>query len=114
MSTRAGVGITMPDGTVRAFYVHADGYPKGGTGEFLAAEYTNREQVEKLVFMENNTPVDMGDKSTFPEQARDYFGAEYAYLFEDGRWLVCEIHIRSISEWRELTEVLKEPESSEL
>ena len=55
----------------------------------------------------------MGDKESFPDQARDYFGAEYAYLFEDGRWLVCEIHISSHSEWRELTEVLKEPELSE-
>lgn len=54
-----------------------------------------------------------GDKESFPDQARDYFGAEYAYLFEDGRWLVCEIHISSHSEWRELTEVLKEPELSE-
>ena len=113
MSTRAGVGITMPDGTVRAFYVHADGYPKGGTGEFLVADYVNREQVERLIFMEDNNPVDMGDKESFPELARDYFGAEYAYLFEDGRWLVCEIHISSISEWRELTEVLKEPDLSE-
>ena len=110
MSTRAGVGITMPDGTVRAFYVHSDGYPKGGTGEFLVADYVNREQVERLIFMEDNNPVDMGDKESFPELARDYFGAEYAYLFEDGRWLVCEIHISSISEWCELTEVLKEAE----
>jgi len=58
--------------------------------------------------MEDNNPVDMGDKESFPELARNYFGAEYAYLFEAGRWLVCEIHISSISEWRELTEVLKE------
>ena len=108
MSTRAGVGITMPDGTVRAFHVQCDGYPKGGTGEFLAEGYTNQEQVEKLIFMENNNSVDMGDKESFPELADEYFGAEYAYLFEDGRWLVCEIHSRSISEWRELTEVLKE------
>ena len=108
MSTRAGIGIAMPDGTVRAIHHHCDGYPKGGTGEFLVAEYTRLEDVERYIFQENEPPVDMGDKSTFPEQARDYFGAEYAYLFEDGRWLVCEIHTRSISEWRELTEVLKE------
>lgn len=113
MSTRAGIGITKYDGTVWAIYQHSDGYPKGGIGEFLVADYANREQAEKLIFMEDNNPVDMGDKESFPEQARNYFGAEYAYLFEDGRWLVCEIHISSISEWRELTEVLKEPELPE-
>ena len=111
MSTRAGIGITKYDGTVWAIYQHSDGYPKGGIGEALA-EFTRREDVERYIF-QDNTPADMGDKESFPDQARDYFGAEYAYLFEDGRWLVCEIHISSHSEWRELTEVLKEPELSE-
>ena len=83
----------------------------GGIGEALA-EFTRREDVERYIF-QDNAPADMGDKESFPDQARDYFGAEYAYLFEDGRWLVCEIHISSHSEWRELTEVLKEPELSE-
>ena len=109
MSTRAGIGITKHDGTVWAIYQRSDGYPKDGIGEALAAEFTRREDVERYIF-QDNAPADMGDKESFPDQARDYFGAEYAYLFEDGRWLVCEIHISSISEWRELTEVLKEAE----
>jgi len=108
MSTRAGIGIKIHDGRVLAIYQHCDGYPKGGIGEALVAEFTRREDVGRLILEGIERPVDMGDKSTFPEQASDYFGADYAYLFEDGRWLVCEIHISSHSEWRELTEVLKE------
>ena len=112
MSTRAGIGMTMPDGTVRAIHVHCDGYPKGGTGEFLAEDCSDREQVERLIFQGDERPVDMGDKETFPEQANEYFGAEYAYLFEDGRWLACELHIGTTPwEWKELTDVLGQTDS---
>ena len=106
--TRAGIGMMMPDGTIWAVNVRGDGYIVGGTGEFLAEECTAREKVEALIFQGEEAPIKVENKESFPDYAYNYFGGEYAYLFENGRWLVCEIHINSHSEWRELTEVLKD------
>jgi len=50
MSTTAGIGLTMPDGTIKAIYLHWDGYiANGGAGKTLAEHYTDRKKVEKLV-----------------------------------------------------------------
>lgn len=57
------------------------------------------------------------NKEAFPEQAKGLW-AEYAYLFEDGRWLVCDLHLNAKPwKWKELTEVLaqeteKQPEKN--
>ena len=45
MSTTAGIGLTMPDGTIRAVYLHWG----DGAGETLAKHYTEHGKVEKLV-----------------------------------------------------------------
>ena len=46
------------------------------------------------------------NKESFPEQAKGLW-AEYAYLFEDGRWLVCDLHINAKPrKWKMLTDVL--------
>ena len=45
-------------------------------------------------------------REAFPEQAIDLW-AEYAYLFEKGRWLVCDLHLNAKPwKWKELTDVL--------
>ncbi len=49
MSTSAGIGMTMPDGTIKAVYLHGSGYIVAGAGETLAEHYTEREKVEKLI-----------------------------------------------------------------
>ena len=50
MSTRSGVGLLMPDGTIKAIYVHWDGYITDiGAGETLSAHYKDRTKVEKLI-----------------------------------------------------------------
>ena len=36
MSTNAAIGLTMPDGTIKAVYLHWDGYiTDGGAGETI-------------------------------------------------------------------------------
>ena len=45
MSTTAGIGLTMPDGTIRAVYLHWG----DGAGETLAKHYTEHGKVEQLV-----------------------------------------------------------------
>ncbi len=50
MSTNAAIGMTMPDGTIKAVYLHWDGYiANGGAGETLAAHYKDRAKVEELI-----------------------------------------------------------------
>ena len=49
MSTRAGIGMLMPDWTIHAVYLHHDGYLFGGAGEILAQHYTTPERVESLL-----------------------------------------------------------------
>ena len=50
MSTNAAIGLAMPDGTIKAVYLHWDGYiTDGGAGETLSAHYKDRTKVEKLI-----------------------------------------------------------------
>ena len=50
--------------------------------------------------------VKVMNKELFPEQAKGLW-AEYAYLFEDGRWLVCDLHLNAKPwKWKELKDVL--------
>ena len=47
------------------------------------------------------------DKESFPEQARCRLYAAYAYLFENGRWLVCDLNFDARPwEWKVLSDVL--------
>jgi len=71
MATSAGIGMTMPDGTVKANYVHWDGYP-AGAGAILAGWYNTPEMVEKLLAL--------GDLSTLgrildPDPAKPHRGS---------------------------------------
>lgn len=147
MSTNAAIGLTMPDGTIKAVHLHWDGYIAHGAGETLAEHYTDRKKVEKLILLgflsslgaevdpnpnlrhtwsnpqpdvtvayhrDRNDPlvpaIKVMDKESFPEQAKGLW-AEYAYLFEDGRWLVCDLHLEARPwKWRELKDVLARKE----
>ena len=54
MSTNAAIGMTMPDGTIKAVYLHWDGYIKdGGAGETLA----DGSEDTGWVYIMNNLPV---------------------------------------------------------
>ena len=57
MSTRAAIGMLMPDWTIKAIYLHQDGCPfESGAGGVLAQHYTTTERVEML--------LDLGDLSS--------------------------------------------------
>ena len=50
MSTRAAIGMLMPDWTIKAIYLHQDGCPfESGAGGVLAQHYTTTERVEMLL-----------------------------------------------------------------
>ena len=47
MSTRAAIGIAQADGTIKAIYLHNDGYP-GFAGAILAGWYNSAEKAARL------------------------------------------------------------------
>ena len=144
MSTNAGIGLLMPDGTIKAVYLHWDGYIREGAGETLAEHYTDRAKVEKLIALgflsslgaevesdptsphswespqrnvtvayhrDRNEPlraaIKVKDKESFPEVAKSSLCAQFVYLFEDGHWLVCDLHSSMRHwKWEVLTDVL--------
>jgi len=48
MSTSAGIGMVMPDGSVKAIHLHWDGYP-GSAGAILGGWYKTPERLEQLL-----------------------------------------------------------------
>ena len=48
MSTRAAIGMRLPDGTIKAVYCHNDGYPDW-TGAILGGWYKTPERVRQLL-----------------------------------------------------------------
>ena len=145
MSTNAAIGLAMPNGTIKAVYLHWDGYiANGGAGETLAEHYKDRAKVEKLIALgflsslgaevdpdpahphswSNPQPnvtvayhrdrkeprhpaVEFKDRDSFAEEAKGCLLAEYAYLFENGCWLVCDLHLSAKPrEWKVLSDVL--------
>lgn len=100
MSTRSNIAILNADGTVRACYVHMDGYPEGN-GADLIQNFSKVEDVESLLDKGNSSslnssfykdrgdadfaPVTFSSKSAYLTE-RLYGWIEYQYLFEDGVW----------------------------
>jgi hypothetical protein len=102
MSTRSTIAIQNQDGTVRACYVHWDGYPSG-VGADLLKDFDTPEKI--------NARLDKGDGSSlydgfYGEDDTDakvfsddvhylkqskWGWIEYQYLFKDGDWYVYEV-----------------------
>ena len=126
MATRAGIGIKQADGSVKAIYLHWDGYP-GHAGAILGGWYKTAEQVEALLALGELSEIketletcvayhrDMGEEYRAPftfETVDEYQyrgkgrpAAEYLYLFDDGKWSVYGLY--GISEWCDLNVVLE-------
>ena len=116
--TSAGIGMKMPDGSIKAVRLNSDGYP-GHTGAILAGWYKSEDRVKALLDLgelsclgerlDSDDPNrgdltiaygrDAGEEAMFPAQTfasvDDYYhngesrmSADYLYLYEDGRWLV--------------------------
>lgn len=116
--TSAGIGMKMPDGSIKAVRLNSDGYP-GHTGAILAGWYKSEDRVKALLDLgelsclgerlDSDDPNrgdltiaygrDAGEEAMFPAQTfasvDEYYhngesrmSADYLYLYEDGRWLV--------------------------
>ena len=111
MSTRSNIAIELPDGKVKAIYVHSDGYPNG-VGHCLLTYWKYEVNAKKLFAFGNASSLgsDLKDCSFYErdwgrdeEKARTYNNEwcflndmsgdifiEYIYLFKKGHWYVSE------------------------
>ncbi len=111
MSTRSNIAIELPDGKVKAIYVHSDGYPNG-VGHCLLKYWRFQPQVETLFKYGNASSLGptlkecsfyARDWGRDEEQARTYNNEwcflnamsgdifiEYIYLFKKDKWYVSE------------------------
>lgn len=129
MSTRAGIGIKEADGSVKAIYLHFDGYP-GHAGVMLGGWYKTREQVEALLALGDLRGIDETLEKTeafhrdcgeelrpansyasveeYQLKGKSDFGADYLYLFDEGSWLVYDLF--NDPDWNELNVIIGEKE----
>lgn len=115
MSTRCYVGKMNSDGSIRAIYVHHDGY-LDGVGAVLTEYYDNEEKIDKLLDLGDMSSLGIkpiGTWTEFPElpnydlcqtyrergeknvEAKVYGNLDtylelcdedYTYLYKDGSW----------------------------
>ena len=109
MSTRAMIGMKMPNGTVKAIYLQNDGYALHA-GYMLATFYGTEEKVRALLALGDLSALgtsltvdtiayhrDRGEilrsdrqyasHEAYLRQALRNTAIDYAYLFDGGRWL---------------------------
>ena len=111
MSTRSNIAIELPDGKVKAIYVHSDGYPNG-VGHCLLKYWRFQPQVETLFKYGNASSLGSTlkecsfytrDWGRDEEDARTYNNEwcflnalsgdifiEFIYLFKKDKWYVSE------------------------
>ena len=115
--TSAGIGMKMPDGSIRAVRLNSDGYP-GHAGVILAGWYKTEDRIKALldlgelsslgerigqddpnagdltVAYHRDTSEPLKPASSFASIDEYYhngkgdLAADYLYLYEDGSWLV--------------------------
>ena len=111
MSTNCNIGIKLKDneyGIIKFSYSHYDGYPEA-VGKILLMEYNDYDKALDLIMQ--------GDMSFPGSSYNDYYsehketidhrdliepkGIEYAYLFENGKWIFTDGE-----NWKDLAEYL--------
>src|SRR6056297_3372574 len=101
MSTRAIIALRLPDDSVRATYLHFDGYPEHVL-PILQNGYLDPEEALELIqggeirslpprpempeyFANSHATEDLAGVSDLPRLAR-YLNAEHLYLMTDDGW----------------------------
>ena len=129
MATRAGIGIKQADGSVKAIYLHWDGYP-GHAGAILGGWYKTPEQVEALLALGDlseidetletcvafhrdrgealNTATTFASVEEYQTKGKGDLDADYLYLYDAGRWLVYGLY--NDPDWNELNVVIGDEE----
>nr|DAJ25396.1 MAG TPA: hypothetical protein [Caudoviricetes sp.] len=104
MSTRARIGVRLPDGTIKSVHIWRDGHPDT-LGETLSAHYNTLESAMALVERGNIIDVEARLEECRFEQPNERYDTEpriyktvavyereieedicYKYLYRDGKW----------------------------
>lgn len=128
MGTPCAIGMKLADGSVRAIRCNYDGYV-AGAGVILAGWYTEPAKIKALLALGDLSQLaeeldacvayhrDRGDRmrparrfasiDDYQHLAEGEMGADYLYLYEDGKWLVYGLY--NVPEWVQV-EVKKDSE----
>ena len=131
MGTPCAIGMKQPDGSVKAIYLHFDGYV-ARAGAILGLWYTQPEQVEALLKLGDiselkegiddcvayhrdrgeklNPAVEFNSAEDFRRTGKAKMCADFLYLFEDGQWST--FGLRNINEWIKLNVITGQCENS--
>ena len=114
MSTRATIGMTLPNEMIVCIYCYRDGYPDH-LGQILAKHYDTEEKIKELMkgghlmdietdpimcnyehkgsepVAEDCRPVTRRGLGDFIQKVRE-FGHDYGYIFRDGQWHIYNPH----------------------
>lgn len=118
MSTHAAIGMKQPDGSVKAIYLHFDGYV-ASAGAILGLWYTQQEDVEKLLKLGDLSELrekiddcvayhhDRGEElspakrfasiESFQRTGKAKMCADFLYIFENGQWSA--FGLKAVDEW---------------
>lgn len=110
MSTRATIGMTLPNEMIVCIYCYRDGYPDH-LGQILAKHYNTEEKIKELMkgghltdidiepgrcnyehkggepVADDCRPVTRRSLGDFIQKVMS-FGHDYGYIFRDGQWHV--------------------------
>ena len=132
MSTRARIGIQLPDDSILSVYHHFDGYPEG-LGVKLVEHYNTYEKASELIdggnmsncYSDSKFNVETGEFTPIADPKPSYYGGdeeapilsknfdeftridcwqEYSYVFVKDRWVGY-----SVRDVRHILEVLVVP-----
>lgn len=78
MGTRSHIGMLQPDGTVKAIYVHWDGYVEG-VGATLMKHYTDPNKIEALIALGSLSCLgpELGEKHKFEDHIEEWCTAHH-------------------------------------
>lgn len=118
MGTPCAIGMKQADGSVRAIRCNCDGYVVGA-GVILAGWYTEPAKIEALLALgdlsqlaeelktcvayhrDQREPMRPARRSAsideYQRLAEGEMGADYLYVYDDGKWLVYGLY--NVAEW---------------
>ena len=134
MSTRARIGIQLPDDSILSVYHHFDGYPEG-LGVKLVDYYNTYEKASELIdggnmsncYSDSKFNVETGEFTPIADPKPSYYGGdneepvlsknfdeftridcwqEYSYVFVKDRWVAYSTEQKFNKDYSKITRVI--------
>ena len=134
MSTRARIGIQLPDDSILSVYHHFDGYPEG-LGVKLVEHYNTYEKASELIdggnmsncYSDSKFNVETGEFTPIADPKPSYYGGdneepvlsknfdeftridcwqEYSYVFVKDRWVGYSVRHKWNDDYSKMTDCI--------